>query len=180
MMKLFNSDNRFGLMMRGQHWLWALAIIGLFGSGWYMVDLTYYDSLYNTLPDIHKAVGVLLIPLFVLRIVWRFIDRRPAPIETQQAWEHLAATAAHWMMYLLIVVILVTGYLIPTAAGQGISIFGLFESPAIITDLPRQQDIAGWIHEYGAYALIALVALHGLAALKHHFLDKDDTLSRML
>ena len=179
-MKLFNSENRFGLMMRGLHWLMALAIIGLFATGWYMVDLTYYDSLYKPLPEIHKAVGVILIPFFILRIIWRFIDRRPSPIESQASWEHLGASAAHWMMYLLMAVILVTGYLIPTAAGQGISVFGLFESPAILSDLPGQEDTAGWIHEYVAYALIALASLHGLAALKHHFFDKDETLRRML
>lgn len=179
-MKWSNSENRFGLMMRLQHWLMALVVIGLFASGWYMVELTYYDALYKPLPEIHKAVGVLLMPFFLLRFVWRWFDKRPADIESQAAWEHLAAHAVHWMMYLLLAIILVTGYLIPTAAGQGISVFGWFESPALVSGLPEQEDTAGWIHEYVAYGLIGLATLHGLAALKHHFFDKDDTLRRML
>ena len=179
-MKWSNSENRFGLMMRLLHWLMAIAIVGLFGTGWYMVDLTYYDALYKPLPEIHKAVGVILIAFFVFRLVWRLFDKRPSQIASQSAWEHIAAHAVHWMMYLLLAVILITGYLIPTAAGQGISVFGLFESPALITDLPGQEDTAGWIHEYAAYAIMGLAGLHGLAALKHHFFDKDDTLRRML
>jgi len=80
----------------------------------------------------------------------------------------------------LMLVVMICGYLISTAKGHGIDVFGLFEVPALIAGGESQGDIAGMIHEYLAYALIGLAALHALGALKHHLIDKDRTLLRMI
>ena len=76
--------------------------------------------------------------------------------------------------------LMLSGYLISTADGRGISVFGLFEVPASLTGIPDQEDVAGLIHEWLAWALVIFAGLHGLAALKHHFIDHDATLRRML
>ena len=73
-----------------------------------------------------------------------------------------------------------SGYLISTADGRGVSVFGLFEVPASLTGIPDQEDVAGVLHEWLAWGLIILAGLHALAAIKHHFIDRDATLSRML
>src|SRR5690554_3222953 len=86
----------------------------------------------------------------------------------------------HKSIGLTLFVILISGYLISTAKGQGISFFGWFEVPATLTGLPSQADRAGQIHYWMAMAVLALAGLHALGALKHHFLDRDDTLRRML
>jgi cytochrome b561 len=84
------------------------------------------------------------------------------------------------LFYPLIFVLMLSGYLISTADGRPISVFGLVGVPATLTAIPNQEDVAGYVHQILAYTLIGLVALHALAALKHHFLDRDGTLLRML
>jgi cytochrome b561 len=83
-------------------------------------------------------------------------------------------------MYALIYMLMLSGYLISTADGRSIMVFDLFAVPASISGLPNQADIAGKVHEWLAFALIALAGLHTLAALKHHLVDRDRTLRRML
>jgi cytochrome b561 len=76
--------------------------------------------------------------------------------------------------------LMLSGYLISTADGRGIDVFGLFSLPATLSGVENQEDIAGKVHQSLAFILVALVVLHALAALKHHFLDRDATLKRML
>ena len=75
---------------------------------------------------------------------------------------------------------MITGYLISTADGRGIEVFELITIPAYGAIIENQEDIAGLVHKWLAYLLIALASLHALAALKHHFIDKDNTLNRMI
>ena len=177
---MFNTTDRFGLISIGLHWIVALSTFGLFVLGWYMVDLTYYDKLYNTLPEIHKSIGILLMVVFVFWVVWRKINLDPKPVESSSHFEIIAAKLVHLVLSGLIALILVSGYLIPTAEGVSISVFGWFEVPATITSIPEQEDLTGLIHKYLAYVIIALALLHAGAALKHQFINKDDTLKRML
>ena len=162
------------------HWLMAAVILGLFTLGWYMVDLTYYDSLYRTLPFIHKSVGILLAGIFLFRFVWKIINPSTKPVPGTSPLEQLAAKLVHWLFYLLITLTVVSGYLISTADNSSISVFDIFRVPATITGIPEQEDNAGLVHEILAYILMAMVVLHAAAALKHHFINRDQTLRRML
>jgi cytochrome b561 len=83
-------------------------------------------------------------------------------------------------LYVALFALMIAGYLISTADGVGISVFGLFDVPALVSNLPNQADTAGEIHLYIAWAVVIFAGLHGLAALKHHFIDRDATLIRML
>lgn len=175
-----DSADRFSLLSITFHWLLAIGYFGLFGLGWYMVGLSYYDPLYNQLPTLHKSFGILLLIILIAQILWRLINRRPDPIEALARWEVLAATMIHRILFAGVLLVLVTGYLIPTAAGVGISVFDWFEVPAIIQGLSEQEDKAGLIHKYLSYTILAIAVLHMLAALKHHFFNRDQTLRRML
>ncbi len=177
---MFNTTDRFGLVAIILHWVIALSVFGLFGMGWYMIDLSYYDKLKYTLPAIHKGIGILLIFVFGFWVIWKMINLAPKPVEGSSRFEIIASRLAHLGLAGLLAVILVTGYLIPTAKGMGISVFGWFELPATITSIPQQEDITGLIHKYLAYTIIGLALLHAGAALKHHIINKDDTLRRML
>ncbi|UTW44828.1 cytochrome b [bacterium SCSIO 12696] len=172
-----NTLQSYGLVAKLLHWVMALAIFGLFGLGIYMVGLDYYDPLYRTLPHIHKSVGVLLFVLLLIRWGWRMGSRQPQPIGSTN--EQRVAHWAHLTLYALMALIMVSGYLISTADGRAIDVFNWFAVPATLTDIDNQEDIAGDIHEILAWVLIVLAALHALAALKHHFIDKDNTLKRM-
>ncbi|MDM3872555.1 cytochrome b [Porticoccus sp. W117] len=172
-----NSEHSYGLVAKLMHWLMALAVIGLFALGLYMVELDYYDRLYRTLPHIHKSIGILLFAVLIGRLLWRRFNPQPKPQGSPA--ERRIAHWVHMALYLLMVAIMVSGYLISTADGRAIEVFNWFEVPATLADIDGQEDIAGDIHEWLAWTLIALVALHALAALKHHFIDKDNTLKRM-
>jgi cytochrome b561 len=158
----------------------AGVVVGLFALGLWMVELTYYDDWYRTAPAIHKAVGVLLFIVILLRLGWRLLGPQPEPPDNHKPFERRAAAIAHVLLYLLLFAVMLSGYLISTADGRPIDVFGLFRLPALISDLPDQADIAGKVHLYLAISLVSLAGIHALAALKHHFVDRDRTLLRML
>lgn len=177
---LRNTPAAYGLIAIGLHWLVALAVVAMFGLGLWMVELTYYDRWYRDAPALHKAVGVLLFVTVALRLAWRITQPRPAPLASHTPLERRAAALTHGLLYGLLFAVMLSGYLISTADGRAIDVFGWFSVPAAITGLPRQADLAGDVHLALAITLVSLAAVHALAALKHHFLDRDLTLRRML
>lgn len=179
-MRLKNSHTRYGLVAIVMHWTVALSVIGLAILGLWMVDLTYYSPYYRSGPFWHKSIGITLFALLVLRLLWRCFNPRPAHLPNHKPWELRLASLVHLLLYGLLFVIVISGYLISTATGQGISVFGWFELPALISGLPQQADRAGAVHYWVAMTVLGLATLHALGALKHHFFDRDDTLRRML
>ncbi len=177
-MRITNSTYCYGIVAIGFHWLMALGIFFLFGLGLYMTELGYYDPWYHKAPDLHKALGMLLVLLLLLRVPWRFIN--PVPVLHGNALERLAARTVHGLHYVLMIIVLFSGYLIPTADGNAIDVFGLIDIPALFGLTGKQEDLAGQVHWLSAWLIVVLGVIHGLAALKHHVLDKDDTLMRML
>lgn len=175
-----NSKQRYGLIAIALHWLVAITVFGMFGLGWWMTELTLYHPWYYKAPALHKSIGLLLFMVMVLRLVWRFVNPYPDPISTHSRFERVAARLVHGLLYLLPFVVMISGYLISTADGRPIEIFGVVSIPASITSIPNQEDVAGEIHLVLAVVLIALALLHAAAALKHHFVDRDNTLRRML
>lgn len=179
-MALKNSASSYGYIAVGLHWLVAAGVLGLFGLGIWMVDLTYYDSWYKTAPDLHRSIGVIVVTLMVLRLVWRLVNPPPRPLASHSFWERRIAHLAHALLYALVISMFFSGYFITTAKGQALYVFEVFSLPAIITDVEGLEDVAGVIHEWVAYTIIAIVCLHVAGALKHHFVDRDSTLRRML
>lgn len=177
-MQIRNTSQGYGLLAIILHWMMALLIIAQFFLGQYMVDLDYYDPWYKAAPDFHRSLGVIIAILLILRLFWRLANVQPDGIG--KPWEQCIARWLHRLFYMLIVAVVLSGYLISTADGQGINVFNLFEIPATIHGYENQEDIAGEFHEWFTYLLLALAGLHALAALKHHFINRDYTLSRML
>ncbi|RON07435.1 cytochrome b [Pseudomonas brassicacearum] len=179
-MQLRNSSSRYGGVSIFLHWSVALAVFGLFALGLWMVGLDYYSSWRKEAPDLHKSIGLTLFAIMLLRALWRFISPPPPTLQSYSRMTRLGARLGHSFLYLSLFAVMIAGYLISTADGVGIPVFGLFEIPALISGLPDQADIAGAIHLYLAWALVIFSGLHALAALKHHFIDRDATLTRML
>ncbi len=171
-----NTKQRYGIMSMLLHWLLAAIIIGLFASGLWMLSLDYYDPWYQDGPYYHKAVGIIVVALTLWRLIWRWLNPQPS-LSDLPAWERRLAHLVHDSFYWLVFALGVTGYLISTAEGTPIDLFGL-QLPAFSSHAWGQ--IAGDTHEYLSYLLIGLVVLHTLAALKHHFIDRKDTLKRIL
>jgi len=179
-MELRNTKTAYGIPVVAIHWLTALTVFGLFGLGLWMTDLTYYDPWYRKAPQLHKGIGRLLFIATWLRLAWMLSNPHPSPTPHSPLWERTAARLVHCLLYLLLLALPVSGYLISTADGRGIPLFGQFEVPALPWAVERQEEIAGQIHLALAYTLVGLAVFHALAALKHHLIDRDETLRRML
>ena len=180
-MKVLNMKSsivKYNKLAKSLHWVSAILILGLFAAGFWMVDLTYYSEWYQKAPHWHKSVGLILFIITLFRLFWKFISTSPGLLGSK--FEKKAAVAAHHLLYTLLFTLFISGYLISTADGRGIEIFNWFTVPGFGSFIENQEDLAGLVHEYVAYTLIGLAALHALAALKHHFINKDNTLKKML
>ena len=179
-MPLKSTKEAYGLVSKLTHWLIALLIIGLIWLGWYMVDLSYYDRWQNFSLTAHRALGMVVLALAVFKICWVVRSESPALPVSLKRWERAAASATHHTLYLAMLFIPLTGYLISTSNGDPIPFFGWFDIPALFTVSEGVRNLAIEAHYYSAYAVAAIVVLHVAAALKHQFVDKDGTLGRML
>ncbi|WP_338519186.1 cytochrome b [Alteromonas gracilis] len=160
------------------HWVSAIVVIGMFSSGLWMVDLTYYSDWYKTAPHWHKSVGLLLLFVTVFRLLTRLMSARPPSYGSKA--EKMLSKVGHGLIYVLLLALFASGYLISTADGRGIEIFNWFSVPSLGEFFDNQEDLAGEVHFYLAWSLIGLAVLHAGAALKHHFFNKDDTMKQML
>ncbi|WP_410684724.1 cytochrome b [Citrobacter europaeus] len=179
-MQFNNSPQRYGIVSAVLHWLTAIVVYGMFALGLWMVTLSYYDGWYHQAPELHKSIGVLLMMGLVIRVVWRLLSPPPPALTNFSRLTRIAAAVGHLTLYTLLFSIVISGYLISTADGKAISVFGWFDIPATLANAGAQADLAGSLHLWLAWSVVVLSLLHGLMALKHHFIDHDDTLNRML
>ena len=165
------------------HWLLALAILGLFGVGLYMTDLPFSPArlkLYNW----HKWAGMSILALSILRLLWRITHRPPVlpdPIaDAMPVWQRWAHHGTHHALYALFFLVPLIGWAYSSAAGFPIVVFGVLPMPDLLpVDKALAELIKPW-HEISAFALVGLALLHIAAALKHHWVDRDGLLGRML
>lgn len=165
LMQLRNTSRRYGIISISLHWIFAIAVYAMFGLGLWMVTLSYYDGWYHQAPELHKSIGVLLMMGLVIRVIWRHISPPPAAPKTHSKFTRISAVAAHITLYALLFALLISGYLISTAEGKPISVFGIFDVPATLADAGSQADIAGVIHLWLAWSVVILSVLHGLPPL---------------
>lgn len=177
-MGIRNTAQGYGWPARLIHWIMAATVFGMFGLGYWMRTLDYYDPWYQSAPALHKSIGILLIGLLVMRIIWRLANPQPLALGHSRL-EHVAAAIVHLAFYGLLIALAAAGYLFATAEGKAIDVFGWFGVPSVIAS-KRLGDLAGVVHEWLAYTIIALAIVHILGAFKHHFIDRDDTLRRMV
>lgn len=176
-MQITNSKNSYGLIAITLHWVIAILLIALLALGLYMVGLPINLEKLK-LYGWHKEYGILALILVMIRIIWRFANITPhlsIPL-----WEKLAARAVHWAFYGFMFAMPITGWLITSAAGLPVSFFGLVVLPNLVDPNNDLMTLFEEIHKWLGYGLIATIVLHVSAALKHHFINKDDILRRML
>lgn len=176
-MLLSNSTEGYGIVSRLFHWLMAIAIIAVFGLGYWMVGLDYYSPYYVSAPDLHRSVGLLLLVVLIARWAWRLVNIRPNDPELSPL-ERQCSRALHIAFYPLLMILMFSGYFISTSDGRPISLFGMVSVPAVVVE-KSLADIAGYVHRLLAYLTIGLASVHTLAALKHHFIDHGAALIRM-
>ena len=172
--------NQYDPIAKLLHWLMAASILAMIGIGLYMVTIPPSMRAFRFY-DFHKAVGMSLLVLAVLRLGWRFYRPGP-PLLTAGAkdWELRLSRIVHIALYALMLTIPVIGWIGASASGLPMSFFGLFPIPSLMGDDETIQRLALDLHGWLNWLLILAIALHVAGALKRHFILRDDTLRRML
>jgi cytochrome b561 len=161
------------------HWLLALLIVGSLGVGWYMADMPMSVQrlkLFNW----HKWAGVTILFLSAARLLWRLWHPAPALPSSMPAWQRSASHLSHGALYVLFFVVPLLGWAYSSAAGFPIVWFGVLPLPDWV---PRSRELSEMLkpwHGWAAYTLAAVVTVHIAAAFKHHWVDKDQVMARML
>lgn len=177
-MSIKNTVEQFGKISKGFHWLMALMVMALLAVGLVMDDLSGVTKLrvYN----LHKSFGIMVLALVLCRIGWHVYSRRPKPVAGLKKYEIFAAHAVHYFLYVAMIGMPLTGWLFSSAFERPVSVFGLFTLPDLIEPNQELGKQLKEVHEILGYTLIGAIAAHIAAAFKHHFINKDATLKRML
>jgi cytochrome b561 len=169
----------YGVTARVLHWITAAFILLLVPLG-VIIANEWGGSRQTLFYDLHRSIGAALIPIIVLRLVYRFAHPPLSLPDHIPAMERFAAEAAHWALYALLLLQPFVGWAATSAHPAAIVVFGSFELPAI---LPANRALSQWlfaVHRWIGVVLICLVGAHVAAALNHHFMRKDRVLMRMI
>lgn len=161
------------------HWLVALGVFGAFSLGLYMHELPLSPTKLK-LYSYHKWAGVTIFVLALIRLAWRATHPAPPLPDHIPHWQRLAAHATHHLLYVLVVAIPLTGWLMSSAKGFQTVWFGVLPLPDLLDKNKELGDALALVHQSLNFAMAALVCTHVGAALKHHLVDRDDILARML
>ncbi|MGL4237241.1 cytochrome b [Tabrizicola sp.] len=174
-----SNQQTYDLTSRINHWIMAVAMIGMVAFGLYLGFGGLPRETRGPLIDLHKAIGVLVLIFGVWRVGLRLFRGFPPPASEMPSWQETASKAVHWALLASIIIMPVSGIVASVFRGRAIDVFGLFEIPAQAEN-PGIAGLAGQIHEFVGIGLAVVIAIHVAAALKHHVVDKDATLTRML
>jgi cytochrome b561 len=166
------------------HWIIAVGIIGLLAVGFYMSMYEAYG-----LYDLHKSIGICIFAVILVRVIWRIKNGWPAPVRDYPVWEHRLSRLTFWILILGSVLMPISGFIFSGAGGFGVEVFGVTLAPAnpdpldptkVIPFNEMMSDMGHETHEFIGNLMAIALLLHISGALKHHLIDKDRTLLRML
>lgn len=178
-MPIKNLANRWGGVSITLHWLTALMIAGLVVVGLLMQELGNSPTKIQ-IYGLHKSIGLTVLALTVLRLLWRLFAGVPEPVAGTPRWQRWASGATHGALYVVLLAMPLSGWLYNSASGFPLKWFGLFKLPKLSGYDAEVKAFALQAHETLFLVLVAIVGVHALAALKHHYFDRDRTLARML
>jgi len=180
-------STRYNNVAKTLHWLIALLIITMLALGWTMENVDKGNPYRFQMFQLHKSIGITILLLSLMRLTWRLMHRAPPLPETMPAWEKFAARATHVLFYVFMIGMPLTGWAIVSSSPLNLPtyLFGYIHWPdlPVLPELANKREVShvfGAIHGWGAYILAALLVLHVGAAVKHHWINRDDVLIRML
>ena len=178
---------RYTAVAQALHWLLAVGLTAMVVLGLTMAHASLSRMTQFKLYQLHKSIGITILIVALLRLLWRLTHRPPALPTHMPGWEKGAAHATHVVLYMLMIGLPLVGWAMVSVSPFNLPtvLFGVVPWPHIpglstIANKPFWEGVAKLVHAYGAYLLIALVAMHALAALRHHFILRDDILARMV
>ncbi len=194
------TSNQYTKTAKILHWLIALGIFGMFALGWFMSDIPkeaakqsvfdifdlgifHWTSAEEVSPrsfyfNVHKSFGVTIFALIIIRILWRLTHTPPALLASYKAIERKLANGAHRLLYLLMLILPLSGVIMAVYSKYGIRWFGMDFIKGL--DNNPMREIFKSAHEIFGLVMIAIIVIHILGALKHQFIDKDETMDRIL
>lgn len=178
-MHIRNTLLRYGAVAQFLHWLIVALIITQFILASKADDLPLGPAKIGVLAQ-HKSFGMTIFMLAVLRLLWRLANPVPRLPSTTPHWQRIAAHLSHLALYGLILITPLFGWMMSSARNFPVSWFGMFTFPDLVQPDRARYEFFHDVHETLAISLLVIAALHVAAALKHHFIDRDDVLRRML
>lgn len=174
-----NSGEAYGITAQALHWLAAVLVLVQLGLGVYAASLPVGIARLQWLSR-HKSLGLAILAVVLLRIVWRAMNRPPPLPDSMPGWQRRAAGVSHWLLYLLLVLAPLAGWLYASAAGLSVNWFGLIQVPDLVAKDPGLAEVFKQLHR-GLVALLALLIVgHVGAALRHALWLRDGVAHRML
>jgi cytochrome b561 len=174
-----NTADSWGAAARGLHWLIAALILAQFVIGSIAEEMKLTPAKLDLFVW-HKSIGITVLLLAVVRLVWRMGNPPPLPPAGMPGWERRLAAVAHWVIYVLIFAVPLSGWWVADASRVPFKAFFVVPMPDLIATDHALQESAAEVHEALTTALLIVVIVHVAAALRHHFLLHDDVLRRML
>jgi cytochrome b561 len=175
---LKNTREEYGLISRILHWLAFLVVVGMLLGG-QLLGMLPDGSIKSIVVSAHKSLGVLVFFLMVVRLFWRLANPRPRFLGNHLVLRYVSEVL-HVCLYVLLLVQPLAGILMSQAYGYPVVVFGWIEIPTLVWHSPSLGGIFSQIHSVTAMILVTVIVVHSAAALKHHYIDGDRTLMRML
>lgn len=178
-MTLRNTPEHWGGIAKSFHWVMAVLIIGLMILGWVAEGWSLSPTKVKLFVW-HKSLGIVILSLAVLRLIWRAFNPPPALPGAVPRFERLAARLSHAALYVVMIVMPLSGWIINSAADFPLKLFWLLRLPHIVEPSERVQDFAETVHLTLFWLFALLLVVHISAALRHHFAPRNEILTRML
>jgi len=170
---------KFSFTTRLLHWAIAAFLLIQIPLAWYMTDLPLGPDKFAKYA-LHKSFGMVLFSLAVARLIWAIIGKRPQLPPDTKPFEKILAKATQGLLYLVVIVMPISGWVMSSAANVPVTVFGILALPNLVEPNEKLMESMQNVHEIQSIVLLSLVALHFLAGLKHHFVDRDNVLHSML
>ncbi len=177
---LLSTKGAYGRVAKYLHWSLGIFVIVTWIIGIYAAE--FLPSTSKNIGQwflVHKSLGMLVLLLVVIKFFWRLYDT-PPPTSGKNRLINITAHTVHYLLYLNVFIQALSGWAMSSAAGRLPTFFGLFTFPGLIAKNPNLASTLVQIHDISAFVLLALIILHILGALFHHFILRDDTLKKML
>jgi len=174
-----NSEITYGSVAKFLHALIFILVIAMLTVGFLMGGIQD-KPLKGQIINLHKLIGISILILMILRAIWAFTNSKPALPAGTPSWQKFAERVVHFLIYAVLIAMPIAGWVMSVAAGYLPHLFGFNLSLPAVPKSEALSDRAFDIHSYLAYALIALISIHALAALYHYFIKKDNVLQRMI
>lgn len=174
-----NTPQRWGVIAKFFHWTVGVLVLFMLALGLYMTSLEIGPRVFS-LYALHKSIGMIILSLAVMRLAWKAVTVRPNDLPTHQGWERKLAHLVHGFLYFTIFAMPLSGWIMSSAKNFHVSVFGWFTMPDLVAPNKDLAEFLEDFHDTLAWVVMGALGLHIAGALKHHVIDKDSTLLRML